>query len=60
MAKHKVASRTKNLFHNLRNKMEEEAKKKGATNAVPNLTGLVVDTHRPRNIAKKSHTSQGV
>ncbi|KOM31436.1 hypothetical protein LR48_Vigan01g099100 [Vigna angularis] len=53
MAQHEVATRIGNLFHNLRNKMVEEAKRKGVTNVVPNLTSLVVDTHRPQSIAKK-------
>lgn len=47
MAQHEAKIGTNDVFFSLRNKMVVESKKMGVVNVVPNLTGLVVDTHWP-------------
>lgn len=41
------------VFFNLNNKMEVDAKKRKAANTIPILVGPMVDTHRHQNFAKK-------
>jgi len=48
------------LFCIMMNKMVNKAKKKGTTHMVPNLTGPIVDTHRPQSAVKKIVPAKGL